>query len=79
MDEEKQRDYYDFEPFDHLLGVFDHRYPILSAFKYLGLAQYSGNYTLLRPSHIALPALKAIKEVWSNICDKPTFSIITDP
>lgn len=71
-------DYYDLEPFDHLLAVFDHRHPILSAVKYLGLSLYSGSYLLLRPSHTVLPAISLFKQAWDTVSNQPTFTVIAD-
>lgn len=77
--EGSQQDYYRLEPFDCLLSVFDHRYPLLASVKYLGLALHSSNPLILRPNYYALPAIKAIEELWDQNCEIKMVQTLIDP
>jgi acyl-CoA reductase-like NAD-dependent aldehyde dehydrogenase len=74
-----REDYYSFEPFDCLLSVFDHRYPLLASVKYLGLALHSSNPLVLRPNYYALPAVREIERLWDENCNVKMVQTLIDP
>lgn len=57
---------YYLQPFNNILVVYDHRFPVMSSLKYLTQCAIAGAGIILKPERYALPISKAIQSLWKT-------------